>query len=293
MAIRTVLLSTRRPLTRATSILTCACLLLAPLAAGADERGESRRERGQEREWRTQRRHEDRGPWRFEPRRGWRFERRPGVWSPFYVWWWVDGRAVLGGPPARTVAVYPNGQYELRGDGFRVPYYWVWIPAVAMAPPAPPPTYLPAPESAPPPLAPPAALPAEPGPGKGTAGMVIGGIAGGVLGSTVGRGGGRTAGIIVGTLLGALVGKEIGDSLDDADELRAAHALEKNQTGQPSTWVNPDTGAEVTVVPEKTYQRPSGEYCREYRTEVTVGGERQEAYGTACRQPDGQWKVVE
>lgn len=98
--------------------------------------------------------------------------------------------------------------------------------------------------------------------------------------------------MIIGTLLGAIVGRDIGQSLDDVDELRAAHVLEKNKTGEASTWVNPDNGAEVTVEPTKTYQAPSGEYCREYQTEVAVGGEKQKAYGTACRQPDGQWKVT-
>lgn len=33
-------------------------------------------------------------------------------------------------------------------------------------------------------------------------------------------------------------------------------------------------------------------YCREYQRNVTVGNRVQESYGTACRQPDGAWKVV-
>jgi surface antigen len=127
---------------------------------------------------------------------------------------------------------------------------------------------------------------------KETVGTVLGGAVGGVMGSHVGGGHGRTAGIIVGTLIGALVGQDIGRTLDDADELRAAYTLEKNKTGHSSTWVNPDNGNQVTVTPTKTYQVPSGEYCREYQTEVVVGGKTQQAYGTACRQPDGQWKIV-
>lgn len=123
-------------------------------------------------------------------------------------------------------------------------------------------------------------------------GTVLGGAAGGILGSQIGGGHGRTVGVIVGTLLGAIVGQDIGRTLDDADELRAAHVLEKNKTGQTSSWANPDKGTEVTVTPIKTYQAPSGEYCREYQTEITVGGKVQQAYGTACRQPDGQWKIV-
>jgi hypothetical protein len=44
-------------------------------------------------------------------------------------------------PPDRVVT-YPEGRYQLYGDGTRVPYYWVWVPSgatVAPAPPAPPP----------------------------------------------------------------------------------------------------------------------------------------------------------
>ena len=127
---------------------------------------------------------------------------------------------------------------------------------------------------------------------KEQVGTVLGGAAGGILGAQVGHGSGRTVGVIVGTLIGALVGQDIGRTLDDADELRAAHVLEKNKTGQASTWQNPDRGTEVTVVPTRTYQASSGEYCREYQTEVSVGGKVQQAYGTACRQPDGQWKII-
>lgn len=36
----------------------------------------------------------------------------------------------------------------------------------------------------------------------------------------------------------------------------------------------------------------SEDYCREYTRTVWIGGREQEAYGTACLQPDGAWKVV-
>jgi surface antigen len=73
--------------------------------------------------------------------------------------------------------------------------------------------------------------------------------------------------------------------------MQAQRALEYNATGSPSSWVNPDSGNEVTFVPTETYQRNSGQYCREYRTEVEVGNRIEEAYGTACRQPDGSWQI--
>ena len=50
---------------------------------------------------------------------------------------------VQPGPPAtQRVVTYADGQYELRGDGTTLPYYWVWVPAGSLvsAPPAPPTT---------------------------------------------------------------------------------------------------------------------------------------------------------
>ncbi|MBI5440898.1 MAG: glycine zipper 2TM domain-containing protein, partial [Deltaproteobacteria bacterium] len=238
--------------------------------------------------------------WHEYPSYGWRYERRPGHWSPYYRWWWLDGRAVLAVPPRVTVVQYSTGCYRLHGDGFSTPYYWVWEPYARTYYYAPPPLPV-APALAPEPdvvyvePAPaPAAAPVvrSSGGGSEAAGTIIGGAVGGILGSTVGRGQGKIAGVLVGTLLGAIVGNNIGRSVQETDELHAAHVLEKNRTGQPSNWVNPDTGAEVMVVPKRTFQRPSGEYCREYQTEIVVGGQRQMAYGTACRQPDGQWKIV-
>ena len=32
-------------------------------------------------------------------------------------------------------------------------------------------------------------------------------------------------------------------------------------------------------------------YCREYQHTVTIDGKQEKAYGTACRQPDGSWKI--
>jgi hypothetical protein len=53
-------------------------------------------------------------------------------------------------PTMPTLIEYPNGYYELRGDGITVPYRWVWIPK----PPPPPPF------ETPPAVAPPSEAPA-------------------------------------------------------------------------------------------------------------------------------------
>jgi surface antigen len=47
------------------------------------------------------------------------------------------------------------------------------------------------------------------------------------------------------------------------------------------------------ITPSNYYQSQSGQYCREYTQKIQVGGKSQEAYGTACRQPDGTWQVVQ
>ena len=131
---------------------------------------------------------------------------------------------------------------------------------------------------------------------KQTGGAVIGGAAGGLLGSQIGGGSGRLAATAAGALLGALVGSEAGKSLDRADRMYAAQstqtALERAPSGTVTTWSNPDSGHSGTVTPVRTYQTSAGQYCREYQQTVVVGGQRQSAYGTACRQPDGSWKIV-
>ena len=126
---------------------------------------------------------------------------------------------------------------------------------------------------------------------KQQGGMVIGGILGGLLGNQVGgHGAGRTAAVIAGTLAGAAIGGMIGQSMDTTDRLNTSATLENVRTGVPSTWRNPDTGNQYTVVPTKTYETGTGP-CREYTIDAIINGQKEKVYGTACRQPDGSWKV--
>ena len=123
-------------------------------------------------------------------------------------------------------------------------------------------------------------------------GTIIGGILGGAAGSQVGKGHGRTAATVVGAIAGGYIGGNIGRSMDDTDRLKVRHSLENNRTNESSSWTNPDSGNGYTVTPTSNYQTDSGHYCREYTTDVVVGGRREQAYGTACRQEDGSWNVV-
>ena len=61
--------------------------------------------------------------------------------------------------------------------------------------------------------------------------------------------------------------------------------------GEQITW---DTGdASGHVVTTRTGTGSSGLQCREFQQEITVGGKTEQAYGTACLQEDGSWKITE
>ncbi|MEE8334468.1 MAG: RT0821/Lpp0805 family surface protein [Alphaproteobacteria bacterium] len=131
---------------------------------------------------------------------------------------------------------------------------------------------------------------------KQTAGALIGAGVGGLLGSTIGGGSGRLAATAAGTVLGLALGADIGRSLDRADRLYAGRsqqqALETLPVGQSAEWSNPDSGNRGSITPTRTYQVADGRYCREFQHAVTVGGKSEMAYGNACRQPDGSWRIV-
>ena len=134
---------------------------------------------------------------------------------------------------------------------------------------------------------------AQAGP-KTAIGAAGGAAAGGLIGAAAGGG---AEGIIAGVLLGGLLGGAIGNTLDQRDREFAARSqndsLERYQDGQQSSWNNPNTGHYGSTTPTRTYQRPSGQYCREFQQSVTVDGQSQNAFGTACRQPDGSWQIVQ
>lgn len=125
------------------------------------------------------------------------------------------------------------------------------------------------------------------------AGTLIGAAAGALLGREVGGG---SIGMVIGAVAGAYLGGELGKQLDRKD--RAAmqqttqNALATSPSGSTSRWTNPDSGNSGTVTPQEEFTSAAGETCREFQQTVTVDDDTQTAYGTACRQPDGTWRVV-
>jgi surface antigen len=127
-------------------------------------------------------------------------------------------------------------------------------------------------------------------PTKEQKGTVAGAVVGGVVGSTIGGGTGRTVAIVAGTVAGAVIGGRIGQKMDEADRLKAAQALEQTRTGEHTSWKNPDTGAQYTMTPTRTYEA-KGEPCRDFTVDGVVDGKAEKIQGSACRQQDGSWKA--
>jgi surface antigen len=128
-----------------------------------------------------------------------------------------------------------------------------------------------------------------------TVGPLVGAVAGGFLGSQFGEGSGKTAMAIAGTLAGAWAGSKVAAGLSaqdrgyyDAAATRAAAA----PVGQQITWTNPTSGVQGTITPTRDGRAADGAACREYQQTVSIGGKTERAYGTACKQPDGSWKII-
>lgn len=128
-----------------------------------------------------------------------------------------------------------------------------------------------------------------------TIGTVAGGALGAVLGSQFGGGKGKLAAVAIGAIAGAWGGSALGKKMDKADKVYAQRtaqdAMEYNNSGQTSTWRNPDSGNSGTVTPVQTYENATGKNCREFETSIYVDGNQEKGTGTACRQPDGTWQI--
>ena len=98
--------------------------------------------------------------------------------------------------------------------------------------------------------------------------------------------------------LAACAGLAAGDlalyrGLADSDVALAAEvvqtALESAADGAARSWTNRQTGNHGEITPLRTYVSESGAFCREYREELSVGGDAGRFYHTACRDAAARW----
>lgn len=118
-----------------------------------------------------------------------------------------------------------------------------------------------------------------------------------VLRLQIGGDKGQMAPLASGSMLAVFSGTEAGKSLDHADrrlaEEAARESLESAPARQMSRWTNPGNSHSGTFVPHDVYMSADGLTCRDYALSVTAGGQTQIAYGTACRDFAGAWRIVE
>lgn len=129
---------------------------------------------------------------------------------------------------------------------------------------------------------------------KQTIGTLGGAAAGGLFGAQFGSGTGQLAATAGGALLGAFLGGEIGRTMDEVDRQKAEGAYQRATTapvGETITWSNPDTGNQGSITPTREGTSTTGAYCREFQQTVIIGGKEEQAFGVACRQPDGAWEI--
>lgn len=127
-------------------------------------------------------------------------------------------------------------------------------------------------------------------------GTIVGAGAGVLIGSQIGDGDTRLLAMAIGALAGSQLGGYVGRQLDkkDREKMQATtqNALESAEAGQTANWSNENSGNSGTITPQERFSTAGGSVCREFQQTVTTAGETATAYGTACKQPDGSWKVV-
>lgn len=126
-------------------------------------------------------------------------------------------------------------------------------------------------------------------------GAGLGGVAGGFLGSQFGEGSGKIVASVAGALIGAYAGTKIAQGMSAQDRGYYDSAATRAATapvGQQIVWANPNSGTQGTITPVREGRTSDGSACREYQQTVTIGGKTEKAYGTACKQADGSWKII-
>lgn len=106
----------------------------------------------------------------------------------------------------------------------------------------------------------------------------------------------NTGDVVLGVVLGAVA----------LGAIASANKDRRDRRGDGGSWIDPDGPRERVIVgqqlpaavaepafdPALGSRQSASASClqaREYTTTVTIGGEKVQAYGTACLQPDGSW----
>ena len=95
---------------------------------------------------------------------------------------------------------------------------------------------------------------------------------------------------------GGLIGGKLGETLDRADRTAGYEAeykaLEYSTGGELVAWTGKSGSVSGKVVAAQPY-RVGSQDCRQYSHELTVSATVTNARGSACRNNDGSWTLLE
>lgn len=123
-------------------------------------------------------------------------------------------------------------------------------------------------------------------------GGLVGAAAGGFSGSRFSKSNDTLAATAIGALIGAAVGHRAGGGIARSEEVCFSQSFEYVADRETIAWMDPVAGVHYAVTPTKTVKALDGRFCREYTARATVNGQAAGTFGTACRQPDGSWELI-
>ncbi|MBD23361.1 MAG: hypothetical protein CL572_06870 [Alphaproteobacteria bacterium] len=127
-------------------------------------------------------------------------------------------------------------------------------------------------------------------------GQILGSAAGAYLGSKFGSGVGKDLSIILGGAVGFLVGSKIAELLDKDEQKdlnkTISDSLNNNKNNEVEEWTsNKDQNTKAEVIPLNKYDIEE-KTCRDFKKIVTKNGKTIEEDSTACRDENGNWRVI-
>jgi surface antigen len=128
-------------------------------------------------------------------------------------------------------------------------------------------------------------------------GGLLGGAAGAGLGAAFGGAKGAAIGGVAGLALGALSANQFSRSERRREQSYAAPPPQYSQGYAPPPQYGYQPAApQAYAAPSYPAPRPTTaygtSYCREYSSTTVIDGVSRVTHGTACRQADGTWRIV-
>lgn len=107
---------------------------------------------------------------------------------------------------------------------------------------------------------------------------------------------GRSApmdGTALGALMATLGDDRSGSTLDRREVICFSESFEHIPDRRTVAWFDAATAVHFSVMPMRTLRTSDGHFCREYTAKATLNGHAADVYGTACRQSDGRWVLID